>query len=104
MIKDMPPYLIGKHTELDEDHFVEWPKYKGDAEAGASGGILWHRKPDSPDGWCCGSFWFRAPTFLHSPKLSLWTLEKREPLTLSPSFRCHCGHHGFIREGKWVEA
>lgn len=40
---------------------------------------------------------------LNSPKG--WTLEKREPLTISPSLLCQvCGHHGFIREGKWVPA
>jgi hypothetical protein len=34
-----------------------------------------------------------------------WTLVSREPLTLSPSLLCRlCGHHGFIRDGKWVPA
>jgi len=34
-----------------------------------------------------------------------WKLEQREPLTISPSLLCgSCGHHGFIREGKWVSA
>jgi hypothetical protein len=32
-----------------------------------------------------------------------WTLEKFEPLTLSPSLLCRaCGHHGFIKEGRWI--
>ena len=34
-----------------------------------------------------------------------WTIEQADPLTLSPSILCTtCGHHGFIREGKWVPA
>jgi hypothetical protein len=34
-----------------------------------------------------------------------WAVESMEPLTLSPSILCRtCGHHGFIREGKWVPA
>ena len=34
-----------------------------------------------------------------------WTVESRDPLTLSPSILCTtCGHHGFIRDGKWVPA
>ncbi len=34
-----------------------------------------------------------------------WKLESENPLTLSPSLLCRtCGHHGFIREGKWVPA
>jgi len=34
-----------------------------------------------------------------------WVVEKMEPLTLSPSLVCRlCGHHGFIRDGRWVPA
>lgn len=34
-----------------------------------------------------------------------WTVLSDEPLTLSPSLLCKlCGHHGFIRDGKWVPA
>jgi hypothetical protein len=36
---------------------------------------------------------------------SKWTVESWEPMTLSPSILCRsCGRHGFIRQGKWVEA
>lgn len=40
----------------------------------------------------------------------IWTIEAGEAglwegLTLSPSIQCHnCPHHGWIREGKWVDA
>ncbi len=31
-----------------------------------------------------------------------WELVSLEPLTLSPSLLCRaCGHHGFIRNGRW---
>jgi hypothetical protein len=34
-----------------------------------------------------------------------WDVLSTEPLTLSPSLRCRrCGHHGFIRDGRWVPA
>lgn len=34
-----------------------------------------------------------------------WRLEVDDPLTVSPSLLCRaCGHHGFIRNGKWVSA
>lgn len=34
-----------------------------------------------------------------------WTLEAEDPITLSPSVLCRiCGTHGFIRDGKWVDA
>lgn len=34
-----------------------------------------------------------------------WDLVSEEPLTLSPSLLCRaCGHHGFVRDGRWVPA
>jgi hypothetical protein len=38
------------------------------------------------------------------PEASLWQVDAWDPLTLTPSLRCHCGDHGFIREGHWVPA
>jgi hypothetical protein len=32
-----------------------------------------------------------------------WTVEQKEPLTLSPSIACDCGLHGWIRNGQWVQ-
>lgn len=34
-----------------------------------------------------------------------WRLDSREPLTISPSLLCRaCGHHGWIKAGRWVPA
>ena len=34
-----------------------------------------------------------------------WTVESWELLTISPSVDCgECGCHGYIREGKWIDA
>ena len=33
-----------------------------------------------------------------------WQVESRDPVTIAPSLLCPCGHHGFIRDGKWVPA
>ena len=38
------------------------------------------------------------------PGAPKWTVESWEPLTLSPSLLCHCGDHGFVRQGRWVRA
>lgn len=54
---------------------------------------------------CAGSISFDLP-ITHEAGFSgpFWQVESWEPLTLSPSLLCHCGDHGFIREGKWVLA
>lgn len=39
------------------------------------------------------------------PRGPFWQVISREPLTISPSVACGtCGHHGFIRDGRWVPA
>ncbi len=85
---------------LDDDHAVTWTTRSG--ESTPSGGLLWHRVAERPDsatpGWCVGGFQWKGDS---GP---VWTLESMEPLTLSPSIRCGCGHHGWIKNGKWIGA
>lgn len=62
----------------------EWHKENGQYSAGFIA-FTGRTKPD----------WWRAdaPT---------WDVVSEEPLTLSPSLACGmCGHHGFIRGGRW---
>jgi len=48
---------------------------------------------------CAASmFWRKAPP------IAMWTVHSLDPLHLEPSLKCSCGHHGFIREGKWQPA
>ncbi len=73
----------------------------------------WHRcsARDVPgaygDGLTAGFIAFDTPearevTTAASPK---WTVESWDPLTLSPSILCRpCGHHGWIRGGRWESA
>ena len=59
--------------------------------------------PDGRGGECLGWIAFRGVD--EGETGHAWTVECHNPLTLSPSLRCRaCGHHGFIREGKWVPA
>jgi hypothetical protein len=105
--RTLPEWVRTKVEEivwLDDDHAVTWIQWPGESEP--HGGILWHRKPDSAWPWCCGSWYLRQP--MHNGKtfredVPIWTMTSKDPLTLSPSFLCHCGHHGFIREGRWVQ-
>lgn len=64
-----------------------------------------HPRPDGA-GRCAGGGWLDTPgiepEFPESPH---WTVESWEPITLSPSLLCGaCGHHGFVREDRWVPA
>jgi hypothetical protein len=56
----------------------------------------------APDGkTCSGAGWI--PVKPEAP--DGWDVVGLDPLTLSPSLLCRaCGHHGFIREGRWVPA
>ena len=79
-------------THYSAEHYPDAPN--------PAGGFLSHKKPDGT--WCTGAFsWWRPASETGRP---IWTLESREPLTLSPSFACHCGFHGYIRQGRWVPA
>lgn len=33
-----------------------------------------------------------------------WQVESVDPVTIAPSLLCPCGHHGFIRNGRWEPA
>lgn len=76
-------------------------------EGEPAGIVEWHRKADGE--WCRGWVPFRdskwSALFQSNPDYQCWTVEQREPLTLSPSILCRaCGNHGFIRNGKWERA
>ena len=85
----LPAWATAKGEEvlwLDDDHAVVWLS-KTDAQ-------FWHRK-DGSEEWCVGGFKIGE---------QWWQIEQEDPLTLSPSLRCGCGHHGWIRNNIWVEA
>jgi hypothetical protein len=93
------------HVDLGDGHTLTWTTYQGETV----GGIIRHRTPVSekfPLGYCDSAFWLRGNKFTASePDRPQWDLsgEFKVP-TLSPSFLCHCGDHGWIREGKWIRA
>jgi hypothetical protein len=64
--------------------------------------IVTHKTPDG--GECEGIITFDTPVARAQFTGPFWTVESWEPLTLSPSLACHCGDHGFIRQGRWVTA
>ena len=83
--------------------FYQWapdrelnPQYEGIPDAPHAGIILTCRHGTEGAVMFAG----RVPGEQHA-----WTVESEDPLTLSPSIlRTECGCHGFIRQGRWVDA
>ncbi|MGH9768762.1 MAG: DUF6527 family protein [Blastocatellia bacterium] len=107
MENDWPEQNEGSKPDLDlgDGHSLTWTRYEGEI----CGGIIRHDMPVSekfPHGYCDGAFWLRGNKLTASePNRPRWDLTGSfECPTLSPSFLCHCGDHGWIREGRWVRA
>lgn len=109
--------------DLDDGHWLDWSTYEDER----CGGIITHIKSDKlyqeqlaslkSTGhydeetakfyrFCQGAFTIKGTKWnLTEPDRANWTMTGTyENPTLAPSFLCHCGDHGFIREGKWVRA
>lgn len=71
-----------------------------------TGGWYAEHPPEDNPGTCTSGVLFDLPGVREAfPANAVWTVERQEPLTLSPSLLCRmCGHHGWIREGLWVPA
>lgn len=91
---------MSEHVDIGHGVTIWFYEYQG-VRAGL---IEEHPSNVSPTGRCSGAVAFRGrPT--DDPQRPAWEVISEEPLTLSPSLACRtCGHHGFIREGRWVPA
>jgi hypothetical protein len=110
----VPDGIIEREPDLDlgSGVFGWWTSYDArmpGKEPLRAGLIYCH--PDAADAperegdACYGTVLFRLPELEYAfPGRPTWEVVQWEPLTLSPSLRCSCGHHGFIREGRWQGA
>ena len=72
---------------------------------GIVSGLEYHHPRADRSGEECGPSWIPFKGRPHGCDVLGWAVESEEPLTLSPSLLCRtCGHHGFIRGGRWVPA
>lgn len=88
--------------DLGHGVLIEWMAW---ADHDRVGFIETHNRPDGL-GRCSGSVMFDLPGVREAfPNDPVWSVESLDPLTLAPSIRCRtCGHHGFVRQGRWVPA
>jgi len=71
-----------------------------DKDQNWSGIHEWHQCKGDPEGeYSAGFVGFEGKGRQFR---TMWKVESYDPLTLSPSLACGmCGHHGFIRNGRW---
>lgn len=90
--------------DLGDGHSLVFASYQDEPRVGAN---IVHRTPEGSVCWGWITFSGRAwdRSFGGAVIIPTWTVERDEPLTLSPSILCRtCGDHGFVRDGKWVRA
>jgi hypothetical protein len=90
--------------DLGDGHWLDWTSYQGQR----CGGIITHTcaiSPTNETGLCSGSFWIDGNAFYRAQGTTrpIWQLTGPDTApTMTPSFLCHCGDHGWVRDGKWV--
>lgn len=82
------------------------PQYAHLADIEKVGALYLHPAPSKPEGYCMGAITFDSDVARQVfPTHPRWTVDAWDPLSLSPSLLCRsCGHHGFVKNGKWVGA
>lgn len=103
---DIPDILKGFNPDTLTEHNM-WLDRPEEGEPFDVIGIMErHPKPevnpDYPEDWYHGG----AVYFVHNANGNnpVWTVDSVNPLDISPSVLCGCGSHGFIKQGKWVQA
>jgi hypothetical protein len=90
---------------IDIGHGVTmWLRYEPGVD-GPAGLRYDHPAPNGNE--CGGGVLFDLPgvrEVLHVGAGAVWQVESLDPLTISPSLLCSCGHHGWIKQGRWVPA
>jgi hypothetical protein len=89
--------------EIGERRTLEPVEYARDEPVRIVGYIERHPRPDNGEP-CQGFIWVDATSLSHVGG-PVWTVERQDPLSLSPSVKCRtCGNHGYVRDGHWVPA
>lgn len=92
------PSFITPDLWLDDAHAIQFMTREGETKP--SEALFCHRDKRNPDEWCIGGFQWRSP----NPAAN-WTLVSLSPLHVEPSIHClTCGEHGWVRDGKWIQA
>lgn len=109
--------LNGAGLGLGHDHWIRFADWEPDLDLNPQyahlvdqlparvSGIVRHELPGVSGGpYCEGAITLDTPIARELFRGPFWQVESWDPLTLSPSLLCHCGDHGFIKQGRWVPA
>jgi hypothetical protein len=91
-----------QRIDIGDNHEIVYLNYGGEERVAID---VFHKTKDGKD--CAGFVPFRGRAWdaCFSGEIAAWDVLSIDPLTLSPSILCRaCGDHGFIRDGKWVQA
>lgn len=101
--------LPGAPTRLLEEREVvvvgitEYHRMPGAGAPNGPPGIFVDREA----GWCGGGAHFARPLHpsVREQSYPVWDVRSWDPLHIEPSLACtNCPSHGFIRDGRWVNA
>jgi hypothetical protein len=114
--------VTDRDLDLGHGHVLHWaswepdrqlnPQYAGVPDIEKALALIRHPLLPGDDhphcrerGYCEGALHPDTPEVrrVFCPRVT-WQVLSWEPLTLDPSIRCHCGDHGWVREGRWVQA
>lgn len=98
----MDPCPEGEEGVIDLGHGV---RMRFTYIRGVRGGLIESHDSPKTRERCAGSAMFDLPEVRDSGYgPALWRVHSLDPLHIEPSLLCDCGHHGFIRDGRWVPA
>lgn len=97
---DPCPEGVAGVTDIGHGVRIRMTSYRGMT----AGLIESHPRPDNGER-CSGAVTFDLVNTADVDERPRWRVIARHPLTLDPSLLCRtCGHHGHIRDGRWVPA
>lgn len=106
--------MTGTTFDLGRGHrgeFLGWnpdrdlnPQYAGIPDVEKYAMTIYHHNTNGDE--CAGMVTFAGDVQrrIEPNRPNVWQVESWDPLTISPSVLCSCGDHGFIRQGRWLDA
>ncbi len=104
-MKQVPPSVseLTELVDLGDNHYISW---LSDSDGNKIGFLEWHDCKRDDQFLTAGTVMFDIPEAqAYQSGQARWQLYSLDPIHVEPSIACRsCSNHGFIRNGKWVNA